>query len=52
MYRFHGFHRLVRIFLEFLLEIQAKKIKKSVLIGEIREICTSIRILISQNGNS
>jgi hypothetical protein len=44
MYGFHGFHRFVRIFWEFLLETQAKKQKKSVPIGEIREIRTSIRI--------
>jgi hypothetical protein len=41
-YGFHGFHRWVRIFLEFLLETQAKKQKKSVPIGVIREIRTSI----------
>ncbi|MEN9611493.1 MAG: hypothetical protein RLZZ628_2307 [Bacteroidota bacterium] len=42
MYGFHGFHRFVRIFLFFLPKMRHWIQKKSVRIGEIREIRTSI----------
>ncbi|MEN9613646.1 MAG: hypothetical protein RLZZ628_4460, partial [Bacteroidota bacterium] len=46
MYGFYGFHGLVRIFFYFLLETKHWSSKKSVRIGEIRRIRTSIRILM------
>jgi hypothetical protein len=51
MYGFYGFHGFVRIFLGTNWGL-SKKIKKSVSIGEIRKIRTSIRLVIfpSRNG--